>query len=66
METVFEGKMGVFLNPMPPDSDGEFRGGQRPSWEFRDGRKNEPTDSANRTNLISQGKYLFSEYPVAQ
>jgi hypothetical protein len=30
----------------------------RPKREFMDGRKNEPMDSANRTNLISHVKYL--------
>jgi len=29
-----------------------------------DGRKSEPLDSAIRAGLISQGKYLFYEYPV--
>ena len=32
--------------------------------ELVDGRKTEPLDSANRTDLISQGKYLFYEYPA--
>ena len=36
----------------------------RPSREFMDWRKNEPLDSANRTNLVSQGKCLFYEYPA--
>jgi transposase len=35
----------------------------RPNREFMDGRKNEPPDSANMADLISQGKYLFYEYP---
>jgi len=35
------------------------------NWELLDGRwdKHDTKDSANVANLISQGKYLFYEYP---